>query len=44
MDNNEIFNTTLSTYYNRIRSMCSDADCSDSEFARGFFEEGCILN
>ena len=39
MDNNEIFNTTLSTYSALIWSMCRDAACGDSELCRDLFQE-----
>ncbi|MBR3434460.1 MAG: sigma-70 family RNA polymerase sigma factor [Bacteroidales bacterium] len=39
MDNNEIFNTTLSTYSTLIWSMCRDAACGDSELCRDLFQE-----
>ena len=39
MDNNEIFNTTLSTYSTLIWSMCRNAACGDSELCRDLFQE-----
>ena len=39
MDNNEIFNTTLSAYSALIWSMCRDAACGDSELCRDLFQE-----